>query len=68
MPKMRWDKRRKMAKQISKKDQRDRNDGEGQNLRGSREIKINAKKNLGHPVPVSAGFSSSLVPGWKSIL
>ena len=69
MPKMRWDKRRKMAKQRSKKEQRDRNDGEGQNLRGSREIKIDAKKkNLGHPVPLSAGFSSSLVPGWKSIL
>ena len=68
MPKMRWDKRRKMAKQRSKKEQRDRNDGEGQNLRGSREIKIDVKKDLGHPVPLSAGFSSSLVPGWKSIL
>ena len=43
MPKMRWDKRRKMAKQRSKKEQRDRNDGEGQNLRGSREVKIDAR-------------------------
>ena len=40
---MRWDKRRKMAKQRSKKEQRDRNDGEGQNLRGSREVKIDAR-------------------------
>ena len=66
---MRRDKRRKMAKQKSEKEERGRNDGEGQNLRGSREKIIDTKKeNLGHPLPVSAGFSSSLVPGWKSIL